>query len=339
MISINNIVLNEEFTREPDHERASSECAPQVYDCFVGVSRHVAELKEFVSASASSPHPILLIGERGLRQEQAARALHEASPAASQPFVTINTYTLSEDHLYHLLFGSSNVFKGIEQGTVFINGLVTLPSIIQQKLAALLEDMKWQLNRVEGKLPRLMISTEWNQAQINAENRIGYSLVELLRPHSFAIKPLRERSEDIAPLAAHLLDHLVNRLQMGKCELTPETIKALSAYSWERNIDELEAVLEGALANTRPQQIDVPLLPTHIRQANFSSFPEGGVDLPQIIDDFERSLIEMALRQMGGNQARAARLLGLRAQTLNMKLKRLRMHTFQAGSSDTVAQY
>lgn len=338
MSSVNNMVFDEGLVREPDKATSSSGCAAHADDCFVGVSRHLLELKEFVSASAASPHPILLVAERGLRQEQVARALHEASPAASQPFIAINTYRLSEDHLYHLLFGSKNVFKAMGQGTVFIRGLVTLPPIIQQKLAALLEEMKWRLNREEAKLPRLMISTEWNQAEITAENRIGYSLVEWLRPHSFAIKPLRERSEDIAPLAVHLLDRLVSRLQTGKYELPPETLRALSAYSWDRNIDELEAVLEGAMAYARPHQIDVNLLPERIQHANFNSFPAGGVDLPQIMDDFERSLIEMALRQTNGSQARAARLLGLRAQTLNMKLKRLRLHSFRAEPSDTLAQ-
>lgn len=338
MSSVNNILFDEESAREPVKARARSARAAQTDDCFVGVSRHLGELKEFVSASAASRNPILLIAERGLRQEQVARALHEAGPAAGQPFVTINTYLLSEDYLYQLLFGSKNLFKAIEQGTIFINGLVTLPPIIQQKLAALLEEMKWRLNREAAKLPRLIISTEWNQAEIRAENRIGYSLVALLRPHGFAIKPLRERSEDIAPLAVHLLDRLVSRMQTGKYELPPETLKTLAAYPWERNIDELEAVLEGAMAYARPHQIDVNLLPARIRQANFSSFPESGVDLPQIMDDFERSLIEMALRETNGSQARAARLLGVRAQTLNVKLKRLQMHTFRVKPSDTVTQ-
>lgn len=337
MSSANNLVFAEESAREK--ARAGSKRVAQMDDCFVGVSRHLTELKEFVSASAASRNPILLIAERGLRHEQVARALHEAGPAAGCPFVAINTRLLSEDYLYQLLFGPKNLFKVLDQGTLFIKGLVTLPPIIQQKLAALLEEMKWRLKRDGSKLPRLIVSTEWNQAEIKAENRIGYSLVELLRPHGFAIKPLRERSEDIAPLAVHLLDRLVNRRQTGKYELPPETLKTLSAYPWERNIDELEAVLEGALAHARPQQIDVNLLPERIRQANFSSFPESGVDLPQIVDDFERSLIEMALRETNGSQARAARLLGVRAQTLNMKLKRLRMHTFRAQPSDTITQY
>jgi DNA-binding NtrC family response regulator len=343
MISINNTVIDDEtiplpksMWQEINHSRSarSHPC-----DCVVGVSRHVMELKQFISARAASPHPILLIGERGLRQEQVARALHEAGATASQPFITVNTYTLSEERLYQLLFGHNNVFDAAGQGTVFLNGLVSLPGMIQPRLAVFLEEMKWRMNREGTRLPRLVISTDWNQAAIKAENRIGYSLVELLRPHSFAIKPLRERSEDIGPLAGYLLNRLVTRLQTGKYELTHETIKALADYHWERNIDELEAVLEGALAQAQPQRIDINLLPKRIQQANFNSLPPSGVDLPQIIDNFERTLIETALRQTKGNQTKAARLLGLKVQTLNMKLKRFQMHTFGVESSESAAHH
>ena len=344
MSSINDIKIvarDEAPTKESSGEihRAGFGCAANVYECFVGMSRHVSELKEFVASRAGLLQPTLLIGERGLRQDQIARALHEASSVAGQPFITINTYTLSEEQIYHLLFSHNNVFKTAWRGTVFLNGLVSLPTMIQQRLAAFLEEMKWQLNREGAKLPRLVISTDWHEGEMTTENRIGYSLVEMLRPQSFTLKPLRERSEDIGPLAIHLLNCLAMRQQTGKYELTAEALKVLAAYHWERNIDELEAVLEAAIAQARPHQIEVNLLPERIRQANFNSLPMSGVNLPQIVDEYERSLIAAALRQTNGSQTKAARLLGLRAQTLNMKLKRLHMHTFSTESSDPLSKY
>jgi DNA-binding NtrC family response regulator len=98
----------------------------------------------------------------------------------------------------------------------------------------------------------------------------------------------------------------------------------LSDYPWEGNIDELEAALESAINSTLPQQIDESLLPSRIRYAALKSIPTSGIDLPQLVDDFERSLIETALRQTNNNQTKAATLLGLRVQTLNMKLKRFK---------------
>jgi DNA-binding NtrC family response regulator len=93
-------------------------------------------------------------------------------------------------------------------------------------------------------------------------------------------------------------------------------------FAWERNIDELEAVLESAINILPPRQIEEAQLPARIRHAKLRSIPNEGVDLPGIVDDFERTLIETALKQAGGSQTKASRLLGLRVQTLNMKLKR-----------------
>jgi DNA-binding NtrC family response regulator len=98
----------------------------------------------------------------------------------------------------------------------------------------------------------------------------------------------------------------------------------LSDYQWEGNIDELEAALESAIGATHPQLIDETLLPSRVRYAALKSIPTSGIDLPQMVDEFERGLIETALRQTHNNQTKAATLLGLRVQTLNMKLKRFK---------------
>jgi DNA-binding NtrC family response regulator len=99
-------------------------------------------------------------------------------------------------------------------------------------------------------------------------------------------------------------------------------MKMLSDYVWEGNIDELDGAVECAISNTRPQQIDESLLPSRIRYSSLKAIPGSGIDLPEMVDDFERGLIETALRQTGGNQTKASAILGLRVQTLNMKLKR-----------------
>jgi DNA-binding NtrC family response regulator len=159
---------------------------------------------------------------------------------------------------------------------------------------------------------------------MKAENRIAYGLVELLRPSGFTIKPLRERSEDIPYLARHLTGRIARRLNKGPHEITPGAMKMLSDYPWEGNLDELEAALESAIAATQPHLIDETLLPSRVRYAALKSIPASGIDLPQLVDDFERGLIETALRQTNNNQTKAAALLGLRVQTLNMKLKRFK---------------
>ena len=292
------------------------------YECFTGVSTNVNELKEFISVQAAQRQPVLFIGERGLRQEQLARVLHQASDNWAQPFVAINAHGLGGESLHTLLFGPRGVIETCEQGTIYINELTGMPLLIQQRFAAYIEEYRWRAHSGRRERQRLIFATEWKPNGMTVENRIAYGLVELLRPNSFTVKPLRDRSEDIPYLANHLLARLTRKLGKGAHEIAPAAMRVLTEYHWETNIDELEAVLESAVAATPPPQIDDSLLPARLRYATLRSIPTHGVDLPQLVDDFEWALIDTALKQTGGNQTRASKLLGLRVQTLNMKLKR-----------------
>src|SRR5581483_8090448 len=102
------------------------------------------------------------------------------------------------------------------------------------------------------------------------------------------------RSEDIPYLASRLVERITQRLTTGAHDISPTAMKMLTEYVWERNIDELEEILEGAISRTPPHQIDESLLPTRIRYATFKSIPASGSDLPQMVDDYERALIETA---------------------------------------------
>jgi two-component system response regulator PilR (NtrC family) len=292
------------------------------YECFAGVSPNVADLKNFIGLHAPQMHPVLLIGERGLRQEQVARALHQASAHWAQPFFAVNAHGLSADALHNLLFGPQGMIEIVKRGTIYINELTTLPLLLQQRFAVYLEEQRWRERGTQQAQQRLIFASAWNPSDLSAENRIAYGLIEMLRPYSFTIRPLRERSEDLPYLARLLVKRVSQRLNKGAHELTPAAIDALIGYHWGENIDELEAALEGAIAALPPQQIDESVLPTRIRYARLKSIPPEGIDLPQIVDEYERELISTALKQSGGSQTKASKLLGLRVQTLNMKLKR-----------------
>jgi len=292
------------------------------FECFIGVSANVTELKEFVSAQAALSQPVLLVGELGLRQEQIARALHHASERRERPFFAVNARALTDDALDHLLFGARGAMEAMKSGTIYINELIGLPALAQQRLAVYIEEQRTPraIRREAG--PRLVIATNDTNAVRTAENRLAFGLAEQLRSSSFRLKPLRERSEDIPYLAGHFATRIANRLGKRAHEITPEAMVMLMLYDWKRNIDELEKVLESAIANTPPSLIDETLLPYPVRHATLRVIPFDGVDLTCVVADYERSIIEIALRQTSGNQTRAARLLGLRVQTLNMKLKR-----------------
>ncbi len=300
------------------------------YESFTGVSQNVADLKAFVGAQAAQMHPVLLIGERGLRQEQVARVLHQASAEWSQPFFAVNAHGLSSEALHTLLFGpqgqtgyggQNGMIETVKQGTIFINELTSLPLLLQQRFAVYLEEQRWRERGGQWR-QRLIFASEWNPADRTAENRIAYGLVEMLRPFSFTIKPLRERSEDIPYLVKQLVVRITQRLHKGEHEISSGALHALQEYTWAGNLDELEAVLESAINCLPLPHIEEASLPSRIRYARLNSLPPDGVDLPQIVDDFERDLIATALKQCGNSQTKASKLLGLRVQTLNMKLKR-----------------
>ncbi|MGH9799891.1 MAG: sigma 54-interacting transcriptional regulator, partial [Blastocatellia bacterium] len=278
------------------------------YECFAGVSQNVSDLKSFIGLQATQAQPVLLIGERGLRQEQIARVLHQASSQWGQPFFAINAHGLSGDALHGLLFGAhghGGMIETVKQGTIYINELTCLPLLLQQRFAVYLEEHRWRERGGNGGRQRLIFASEWNPADRTAENRIAFGLVEMLRPSSFTIKPLRERSEDIQYLVRHLLSRIAQKLHKGDHEITPEAMHALQEYNWEGNLDELEAVLESAVNSLPPPQIDEAILPSRIRYAQLKSLPPEGVDLPDIVDDFERNLIATALRQSGNSQSKA----------------------------------
>src|SRR5262244_846195 len=292
------------------------------YECFIGVSTNVSDLKKFIGVHAAQTHPVLLIGERGLRQEQIARVLHQASAQWAQPFYAVNAHGLSAEALHNILFGPQGMIETVKQGTIYINELTSLPLLLQQRFAVYMEEQRWRERGGQGGRQRLVFASEWNPADRTAENRIAYGLVEMLRQFSFTIKPLRERSEDITYIAKQLVSRLAQKLGRGAHEITAEALAALTEYHWEGNLDELESVLESAISCLPPQQVSESVLPSRIRYARLKSIPPDGIDLPQIVDDFERDLIATALEQSGGSQTRASKLLGLRVQTLNMKLKR-----------------
>lgn len=292
------------------------------FDCFIGVSAHLAELKEFISVQAAALQPVLLIGEPGLRQEQIARALHLASEHRAQPFLAIKAKALDEDALHQLLFGPPGMIEKMQRGAIYINKLTGLPPLMQQRLAAYIEEQRWSARSGRRPAQRLIFATENNPASRNDENRLAYGLIDQLRSSSFLLKPLRERSEDIPFLIKHLASRIASRLGKEEREIANEAMRLLVDYVWERNIDELESVIESMLVNAPPPRIDEQQLPDRIRYLSLQTIPPSGIDLPTVVSDYERSLIQTALRQTGGNQTKAGRLLGLRVQTLNMKLKR-----------------
>src|SRR6266511_1939979 len=179
------------------------------YDCFIGVSVNVAALKQFISVQAMAHTPTLIISERGLRQEQVARALHNASENAAQPFFAVNAHSLDSDALHNLLFGTRGMIETCGRGTIYVNELTRLPALLQQRFAAHIEEQRWRANSGRHQGPRLIFATEWNPSDIQAEKQIPDRRDEHPPPSRHA----SERQQH----GAHDLRHLPRRVaQNGK---------------------------------------------------------------------------------------------------------------------------
>src|SRR5262249_98452 len=205
-------------------ERAAP--SPQ-FDCFIGVSAHLTELKEFIRGQAAGHQPALLIGERGLRQEQIARALHLASEHREQPFFAVNTKALDEDTLCQLLFGPRGMLENMRRGAIYVNELTGLPAVVQQRFSAPIQEQRWRARSGRRPAQRLIFATEYDPASRNAENRIAHGLIEQLRASSFLLKPLRERSEDIPYLIGRLASRIAKRLGKEEREIAEEAMRML----------------------------------------------------------------------------------------------------------------
>jgi DNA-binding NtrC family response regulator len=299
-----------------------TDCILEEEACFIGVSRHVAELKKFVAAQAAQSQPVLLLGEPGLHCEQIARAIHQLSGKPPHTFCAVNTRDYNAAALNELLFSPTGLVESCRSGTIFIDEVSKLSLSLLYRFAILLEGVDQRARSGAATESRLILAASEGWPDSSARNEPFADVAAVLQPAVFRLRPLRERSEDIPYLVIYLADRIACRLHKGRHHIAPEALAMLAAYDWPGNIDELESVLESLIAHTPPPEINEALLPSRIRRTKLAQIPEEGINLFQAVAEYEQGLIAQALRQTGGKQNAAAQLLGLRPQTLNTKLKR-----------------
>jgi DNA-binding NtrC family response regulator len=299
-----------------------TDCTLEEEACFIGISRYVTQLKEFVAVQALRQQTVLLSSEQGLRSEQVARIIHQLSGKSPHTFRAVDASLYSEAALYDLLFSSGGLVEVCQAGTIFIAEAERLSLPLLYRFVVPLEGLQQRAQVGATAGPRLILATNESESERSADSSAFANVVAALQPAMFKLRPLRERSEDIPYLVVYLADRIACRLHKGRHNVSPEALELLTAYDWEGNIDELESVLESVIAHTPPPEISETLLPSRIRRAQLRKIPEEGINLFQVVEGYERELIAQALRQTSGKQIAAAKLLGLRPQTLNMKLKR-----------------
>jgi two-component system response regulator AtoC len=337
------------------------------------VTRKLYRLAERAAAgqTANGLINVLVLGETGAGKEVLADYIHRRSPRASGPYVCINCAALSENLLESELFGyERGAFTGATQtkagllesaqgGTVFLDEIGEMPASLQTKLLRAIENR--EITRV-GALKSRPIDVRFIAAtnrDLEADvERQGFrrDLYFRLNGISLTIPPLRDRVEEIEPLAQQFLLDATAAGPPGRRvpRLSPEAIEILRGYSWPGNIRELRNVIERALVLCDSAEITTEHLPVekmrpHSRRANDSTggrlstpvtgSPLGGPALPPGLDlsakDLaERERIFAALAECAGSQTSAAEKLGISRGTLIARLKRLAIPRPRAGRSE-----
>ena len=304
----------------------------------VSNSPAMEEVLDLVRQVADTVSTVLITGESGTGKELVARLLHRQSRRAGMPFVSVNSGGIPEGLLESELFGhmkgsytgahSTTIgrFQAAEGGTLFLDEVGNMSMAMQVKLLRTLQEREVTPVGANSSVSidvRLVAATN---SDLEAEVRAGrfredlYFRINVIDIH---IPPLRERREDIIPLAEHFLAvHSSGR--DVELFLSPQSAALLSMYAWPGNVRELENAMERASVLSTGE-----ILPSHLPSRIAAEHPEGlpfpaeGAGLDEIVAAVERVYIHNALKSCGGVRSRAARMLGIKRTTLLARMRKL----------------
>ena len=299
----------------------------------VGVSESIRTILEIARRAARSDATVLITGETGTGKELFARAIHDWSPRAERPFVAINCGAIPASMVESELFGhEKGAFTGAVErrigrfemardGTLFLDEIGDLPLDLQVKLLRVIEEKRFY--RVGGTQEvqtdvRLVAATHRDLDQQVEQGEFRRDLLYRVRVLEIALPPLRERQEDIVPIAEHLLAHLAERGGYGAKRLGPAAQQRLAEYTWPGNVRELRNVLERALILCGSDTIEPDdVLLDRGEPSSVASSPASSMSLK----DLEALHIKAVLDETGWNKSKAAELLGIGRTNIYEKIK------------------
>jgi PAS domain S-box-containing protein len=323
----------------------TEEVAPQKREV-IADSPAMHEVMRFVKrVAASEATTILLEGENGVGKDLVAKTLHYESVRSAEPFIAINCAAIPETLLESELFGyekgaftdarsqKRGIFELADQGTLFLDEVGEIPLSLQAKLLRVLEDQTFRrlggLKDIHLDL-RVVAATNKNLVEAVKEGAFRQDLFFRLNVIQITIPPLRERPEDIPPLANFFIE-LYNRKFKRHIEaIHPDAASLLMAHDWPGNVRELRNAIERAMILEEGSYITAASLPVSISRlgprplapvVTPMDFPEEGLSL----EENERQLVSRALEKTAGNQTQAARLLRITRDTLRYKMKKFNL--------------
>jgi DNA-binding NtrC family response regulator len=316
----------------------------------VGNSIAMREVYDLIEQVAPARSTVLITGESGTGKELIAKAIHEASTRAGRPFVTVNSSNIPSELLESELFGHTRgaftgavaakkgLFEVADGGSIFLDEIGDIPPETQVRLLRVIQEREFtplgdtSPRRVDV---RIIAATNIDLKEAVRQGSFREDLYYRLAVVPIELPPLRDRVEDILPLAGHFIQKYNEENGRSVSEqLAPDVLALLEAYSWPGNVRELENTIERAVVIAPGDEITKECLRTEISDPKsvVSGHHDGasnaavgdigrGINFYEEVRRFEIDLIRRALEQTGGHQSRAARLLGMNATTLNSKIK------------------
>ena len=285
------------------------------------------------AAFAASEAPVVVLGESGTGKEVVARVLHANCARAAKPFVAVNVAALPGDLLESELFGHARgaftgattakegLFEAASGGTLFLDEIAEMPLALQSKLLRALQD--GEVRRVGDTRAfavdvRIVCATHRDLSDYVARGLFREDLYYRLNVLTLHVPPLRDRREDIAPLAAMFL------AEEGRpdAKLTSATRKTLEAYPWPGNVRQLGNAMKHGVALSRSGPIDVAHLPEDLVAPRALPASKAQTDVLRPLADVEREHVLRVLDACRGSQTEAAKVLGIGRNTLWRKLGR-----------------
>ena len=305
----------------------------------VGQSEPMQEVFSLIEKVADFKSTVLLTGESGTGKELAARAIHELSPRADNPFVAINCGAIPAELIDSQLFGhergaftdavrdKDGLFMAADGGTLFLDEIAELPAQLQVKLLRVLQEE--EVRRVGAATPQpvdvRIIAATLHDLEARVEEKLFREDL-FYRLHVIAIElpPLRERIDDIPLLVDHFLTLQNQRLGTSVESVTPEAMDVLLQHSWPGNVRELLNCIERGMVMSSGKAIDVEDLPGSIRDSDTpldALLRSDELSIKKLSAELERILITRALTKTEGNRTHAAKMLEISHRALLYKLK------------------
>ncbi|HEX6136845.1 MAG TPA: nitrogen regulation protein NR(I) [Casimicrobiaceae bacterium] len=328
--------------------------APEI----LGQAPAMQEVFRAIGRLSQSTATVLITGESGTGKELVARALHRHSPRAAGPFVAINTAAIPKDLLESELFGHERGaftgaqaarrgrFEQAEGGTLFLDEIGDMPPELQVRLLRVLADGEYYRvggHAVQRATVRIIAATHQDLEERVRRGLFRDDLLHRLNVVRLRLPPLRERGEDIAPLARHFLGRSARELAVEPKLLSEEAMQALTRFAFPGNVRQLENVCHWLTVMAPGQRIEAADLPPEVRALPGAAAGMETRDWQEALDrelaralgrgehgigdrlqrEFERALIRRALAHTGGHRMEAAAWLGWGRNTLTRKIQEL----------------